>query len=258
MKGQDIKVVFCGVGEAFDQDYPNTSILAIFLDKRIPVRILLDCGFTAAPSFWKMYSDPLELDGVWISHLHGDHFFGLPQLLIRLSEHGRQKDLHICGVQGIKEAVTWAMELAYPGKMTRLSFGIVFSEADFRQPFEICGIRARAVEIDHPQACLGVRFDFRGKSLFYTGDGRVPESSRKVVHDCDLGIFETFSLDSSKHGHSNVEEAGAFAAAAGIRHVAAVHMQRAERKSNGQLVQARLQKKGVRGVLPEPGHVIVI
>jgi len=251
-----MEAVFCGVGEAFDEDFTNTSILVKFYHKGDERFILLDCGFTAAPAFWKAAPRPLELDGIWISHLHGDHFLGLPQLLLRLSEHGREKKLHICGVPGLKDAVTESMELAYPSAINHLSFKIIFSEVNSSKDFEVSGILARAVDIDHSVPSLGVRFDFEGKSLFYTGDGKVPDEALKIVQDCDLGIFETFTLNTETHGHSNVIQAVSFARAAGINYLAAVHMQRNERRMNGHLVRDKLVQAGVSGFLPEPGDSI--
>ena len=251
-----VKVIFCGVGEAFDENLTNTSILVSFLHRGEYRFILLDCGFTAAPAFWKTSFSPLDLDGIWISHLHGDHFMGLPQLLIRFSEHGREKKLHVCGGKGIKEAVTWAMDLAYPGKMGKLPFHVAFSDVDPAGSFDICEIPAKAVDIDHPLPCLGLRLDFEGKSLFYTGDGNVPDAAQKIVRGSDLGIFETFTLDTKRHGHSNVVQAGSFAGSAGIKLVAAVHMHRHERKINAHLVKDKLDETGVKGFLPEPGDVV--
>ncbi len=80
-EGKTVKIKFIGVGEAFDEDLPNTSILVRARDERNESSILLDCGFTAPPSFWKIAKDPDDLDAIWISHFHGDHFFVLPALL---------------------------------------------------------------------------------------------------------------------------------------------------------------------------------
>ena len=251
-----VKVFFCGVGEAFDENLANTSILIKFFCKGEFRFILLDCGFTAAPAFWKVAPAPVELDGIWISHLHGDHFLGLPQLLIRFSEHAREKKLYISGVKGIEEAVVSAMELAYPGKIYKLPFKIIFSEPELYRSFELSGIPARTFDIDHPVPCIGVRFDFEGKSLFYTGDGKVPDLARKIVRGCDLGIFETYTLSAQKHGHNSVTEAAAFARSAGIKYLAAVHMNRDERQTKGHLVIEKLKQAGVQGFLPGPGDVV--
>ena len=254
----NLEIHFCGVGEAFDENLPNTSIMLRMLNKGESRYILLDCGFTAAPAFWKISPAPLDLSGVWISHLHGDHFMGLPQLLIRFSEHGRDKKLHIFGGQGLSETVATAMELAYPGKMSSLPFDIAFHETVPGIPFEIAGISALAVDVEHSVPCLGIRLDFKGKSVFYSGDGKVPDKARDALEDTDMGIFETFTLETETSGHSSVAQAATFARSAGIKYVAAVHMNRAQRILNRHLVLDKLAEYQVRGFMPEPGDMAAI
>ena len=76
---------------------------------------MLDCGFTVPSLYWQQTSDQDDLDALWISHFHGDHFFGVPALLLRLWEMKRSKPLAIVSQTGVERIVTQAMELAYPG-----------------------------------------------------------------------------------------------------------------------------------------------
>ena len=75
-----MKVIFLGVGEAFDEDVPNNSHLI----ETGKTKILLDCGMTATPQVWKYNKDQNFIDSVYISHWHADHYFGLPGLLLRM------------------------------------------------------------------------------------------------------------------------------------------------------------------------------
>ncbi|MCX6722879.1 MAG: MBL fold metallo-hydrolase [Candidatus Staskawiczbacteria bacterium] len=84
-----MKIIFLGVGEAFDENLPNNSQL-IITDK---TKLLLDCGFTVPPQLWKYNPDYNFLDAIYISHQHADHYFGLPAILLRMWEGGREKDL---------------------------------------------------------------------------------------------------------------------------------------------------------------------
>ncbi|MDD4733003.1 MAG: ribonuclease Z, partial [Desulfovibrio sp.] len=60
-----MRMIFSGVGEAFDETLPNTSILLEGTDGE---SLLLDCGFTAASAFWSVASRPLDLGAVCLSH----------------------------------------------------------------------------------------------------------------------------------------------------------------------------------------------
>ena len=107
-----MEIQFLGVGEACDEEHPNTSLLVTTSKGG---SFLLDCGFTTPHIYFGLHRQVDELDAVWISHFHGDHFFGIPLLLLRFWEMGREKRLIIAGQDGVKEKVHSAMELAYPG-----------------------------------------------------------------------------------------------------------------------------------------------
>ena len=83
-----VEVTFLGVGEAFDEKLTNTSVLVKVEEGCSNVRLLMDCGFTVPSQFWREGLHVDALDAVWISHFHGDHFFGVPALLVRFLEEG--------------------------------------------------------------------------------------------------------------------------------------------------------------------------
>lgn len=249
-----MQVVFCGVGEAFDETLPNTSILLRDRNRGSGKRILLDCGFTAAPAYWLTEPEPLELDAVWISHLHGDHFLGLPQLFIRFSEHGRTRPLQVCGPQDTKEKVSLAMELAYPGKWARLGFEVLFREVLPGEGFELAGTEVMALPVEHPVPALGLLLRSSSGTLFYSGDGRVKPEHGSLLAGCRLGIFEAFRMEMITPGHSSAKQVLELARSAEIKKVALVHMQRRERQGQADMIPSYMEKYGVNGFLPDPGH----
>jgi ribonuclease BN (tRNA processing enzyme) len=68
-----MKIVFLGVGSAFDENYPNTSVL-ISTDK---TSLMLDCGDSAARQLWKIASGNDSIDAIYITHHHPDHYLEL-------------------------------------------------------------------------------------------------------------------------------------------------------------------------------------
>jgi len=248
-----IQAIFCGVGEAFDENLPNTCILVEAKKDGTSRKILLDCGFTAAPAFWRFADDPLDLDALWISHLHGDHFLGLPQLLIRFSEHGRIKPLQISGVAGTSMAAKQAMELAYPGKWDRLGFEVEFIEAYPEGSLLLAGVEALAVPVEHSVPSLGIKLHTGGMSLFYSGDGRLEKPFWSMLAGCELAICEAFALEGEMPGHCSVFRVLSMARSAGIRQTALVHMQRDERATHKDSLQKYFKQAQVTGFMPEPG-----
>ena len=72
---------------------------------------LIDCGEGTQVQLRRKRLKFSRIDHIFISHLHGDHFFGLPGLLATFRLMGREKDLHLFGPKGIKEAITVFMRL---------------------------------------------------------------------------------------------------------------------------------------------------
>src|SRR3989344_2071885 len=121
-----MKIIFLGVGEAFDENIPNNSHLVI--TER--TKLLLDCGITAAAQVWKFNPDPNLLDAIYISHWHADHYFGLPGLLLRMWEGGRTMPITIISRKGFKEQFKKLMDLAYLGFQEKFKFEINILEAE--------------------------------------------------------------------------------------------------------------------------------
>lgn len=72
---------------------------------------LIDCGEGTQVQLRKAKIKFSRINHIFISHLHGDHFFGLPGLVSTFRLLGREKELHIYGPKGIKEAITLLLKL---------------------------------------------------------------------------------------------------------------------------------------------------
>ncbi|MBQ4914527.1 ribonuclease Z [Maribacter sp. MMG018] len=72
---------------------------------------LIDCGEGTQVQLRKHKIKFSRINHIFISHLHGDHFFGLPGLVSTFRLLGRDKEMHIYGPKGIKEAVTLLLKL---------------------------------------------------------------------------------------------------------------------------------------------------
>ena len=80
---------------------------------------LFDCGEGTQHQLLHTAFNPGKLDKIFISHLHGDHLFGLPGLLCSRSMSGIIQPLTIYGPQGIREFVETALRLAAHGPIIR-------------------------------------------------------------------------------------------------------------------------------------------
>lgn len=109
-----VLVELLGSGNAFLPSGRLHSFLAI--DKHIVV----DCPPTALASLRKAGISPADIDTILITHVHGDHVFGFPFLLLErkyISDRESLKPLTVAGSSGVKERLTHLCNLAYPGSL---------------------------------------------------------------------------------------------------------------------------------------------
>lgn len=254
-----MKIKFIGVGEAADEELPNTSIQVIVEDNRDWRCILLDCGFTVPPPFLQSCPDPERLEAVWISHFHGDHFFGLPALLLRFHQMKRKNTLAIVGQQGIAEIVGKTVGLAYPSLLGKLCFELSFVSMEPGRILNCAGVTWRCAVNAHLRRNLSVRIEKGGKSVFYSGDGPPTEETISLAREVDLGIHEAFRIDSAVPGHATLLECINFARRANVARLALVHIERNERRTRrGEISRLLHNVAGPEVFLPEPGEETLI
>lgn len=254
-----MEIVFIGVGEAFDEQLPNTSLWLAAQGREGRRTLLLDCGFSAPFSYWRLVRNPLDLDVLWVSHFHGDHFFGVPALLLRFWEEGRTRPLHVAGGAGVEQHVLAAMDLAYPNFRNRLAFDLEFVEMAPGESAEAAGVRLSCAASEHSAPNLALRVEDLNAAMYYSGDGRPTPAGEALARGCDLAVHEAFALEPDTPGHGTVSGSIAFARRAGVEHLALVHLNREVRHRRRREVEAALRAAGdVDAILPVPGDRLVV
>jgi ribonuclease BN (tRNA processing enzyme) len=245
------------VGEACDPQYPNTSLLLRTETGR--GHVLLDCGFTTPHRYFKECTEAEDLQALWISHFHGDHFFGVPLLLLRFWEMGRRDSLTLIGPAGIERKVSAAMDLAYPNCRARLSFPVVFQEVSTSRPLTVAGLGWRAAASEHSGPALAVCVTDGKKTLFYSGDGRATPGTLALAQGCDLIVHEAFRLTEETPGHGSILGSLSFAREAGVRNLALLHVNRDDRGKHLEAIRMLInQATDLNVLLPEPGDSIIL
>ncbi|MYV16546.1 ribonuclease Z [Furfurilactobacillus milii] len=155
-----MEIEFLGTGAGSPAKARNVSSLALrLLDERNAVW-LFDCGEGTQHQILNTTLKPRKIEKIFITHLHGDHLFGLPGLLSSRSFQGGNEPLTIYGPRGIKEYVQTSLRLSesaltYPLKFVELSGdGVIFDDATFtvsckRLDHKIVSFGYRIVEKDH-------------------------------------------------------------------------------------------------------------
>lgn len=249
-----MEIFFIGVGEACDSAHGNTSVL-VTTDSG--TRILLDCGFSVPHHYFHTFADAPEPDYIWISHFHGDHFFGLPLLFLRLWQMGRTRPLPIVSQQGVAERVREVLDLAYPGFEKKLSFKLSFHTVSPDDTVSIGGLNWSTAVTEHSQYNLGLLLDDGKKQLYYSGDGRPTEPVQQLVQGCDLIIHEAFRLVDQFPYHGSITSCLQLADIAGVNKMALLHLDRDFRKHELEKIN-KLLKTRPGTLLPVAGDRLTV
>ncbi|WP_417908507.1 MBL fold metallo-hydrolase [Candidatus Electronema sp. PJ] len=216
-----MEIFFLGVGEACDTAHGNSSSL---ITASNGTRILLDCGFSVPHQYFRTVEQPTELDCIWISHFHGDHFLGLPLLFLRLWQLGRTRPLVIVGQKGIDCKVRAALELAYPTFEKKLSFTFEFHVLHAQESISVAGLTWSAALTQHSQYNLGLRLKDGPTSFYYSGDGRAGKHAKELIQGCDFVIHESFSKVDTYPYHGSVTSTLLLAQELEMGQIALVHL----------------------------------
>ncbi len=254
-----MRVIFVGVGEAFDENQSNTSLLVLPDDRAEKRQLLLDCGFTAAHAFWRVSPEPSALDAVWISHFHGDHFLGVPLLLLRFREEKRHRPLTIVGQSGVKDKVLSALELAYPGFYAKIAFKVDFIEVHPGEKLDLFDLQWSFAPNRHSKPCLALRLDGKSGSLYYSSDGRPSQDTLSLAKGCDLVVHEAYGLEPILEAHGSVAGCIDFAQKTTPNHLALVHMNRQVREKYAPMIRQQLASlENMHAFLPEAGEILTL
>lgn len=254
-----MEVIFLGVGEAFDEETPNTSILVHANPGEEQVTLLLDCGYSVPPQFWKQRLKADELDGIWISHFHGDHTLGLPALLVRFWEERRRKSLTIMGQKGIEDYFHQLIDVAYQGFEDRLKFPIKFKEVETEASVDIFGLTLITAENNHSRRDLALQLKDKKNTIYYSGDGSPTKEGLTLASGCDLMIQESFHPDVEIPGHATAKGVIDAAIQSSVSNLALVHIERGLRKQVIEMIKKRDDiPESLNVFVPKPGDRIVL
>ncbi|EAD0699601.1 ribonuclease Z [Listeria monocytogenes] len=148
-----MELVFLGTGAGVPSRGRNvTSIALSMLNERNAIW-LFDCGEATQHQIMRSQIKLSKLEKIFITHLHGDHIFGLPGLLSSRSFQGGESDLTIYGPVGITEYVETSLRLSG----TRLTYKIIFNEIEPGLIFEDKMFSITVDELDHGLRSFGYR-----------------------------------------------------------------------------------------------------
>jgi ribonuclease Z len=149
-----MEFVFLGTGAGVPSKGRNVSAMALQLLEERGATWLFDCGEATQHQILHTSVRPRRIEKIFITHLHGDHIFGLPGLLGSRSFQGGETPLTVYGPKGIREFIEVTMSVStthvkYPLHVIEITEeGIIFEDKQFS---------VEAARLSHGIECFGYR-----------------------------------------------------------------------------------------------------
>jgi ribonuclease BN (tRNA processing enzyme) len=200
-----IGIEFLGSGDAFGS---GGRLEPCILVKAAHSVLLLDCGTTSLIAMKRRRIDPAAVDAIVLTHLHGDHFGGIPALLLDAQFSGRSRPLLIAGPPSTQARVEAAMEVLFPGSAhVPRRFPLAFAELDegvTKRIGEVAVLPFPAVHASGAPSFI-VRVTIDDKVITYSGDTEWTESLVEAADGADLLVCEAYGFDKKIKNHLDFE-----------------------------------------------------
>src|SRR5699024_1861663 len=167
-----MELIFLGTGAGIPSKKRNVSSIALSLLQESNSIWLFDCGEATQHQILHTTIKPRKINKIFITHMHGDHIFGLPGLLSSRSFQGGTSPLTIYGPQGIKQYIETSLTLSqshitYPLSIIEITEGKLFEDDTFSVDCQklVHGVPSygfRIVEKDKPGELLVNKLKERG------------------------------------------------------------------------------------------------
>ena len=220
-----MRLTVIGCGDAFGS---GGRFNTCYMIEEGGARILLDCGASSLMALKARGIDINSIDGVILSHLHGDHFGALPFFLLDSQFHARrERPLTIAGPPGTKERLVAACEVFFPGSSrNKWRFPLDVAEISVGVPDEVLGFAVRTAEVIHKSGApsTAVRLVRGGKVLAFSGDTEWTDALIPVADGADLLILECYDYARDLVGHMSYARLGEKRVELRARRIMLTHM----------------------------------
>lgn len=190
MEKFELHILGCGSALPTTRHFPTCQVVNV-RDKLF----MIDCGEGAQLQFRKSRLKFSRLNHIFISHLHGDHCFGLFGLVSTLNLLGRTAELHIHSPKGLEDLLAPVLEY-FNRQMT---YRLLFHEFDTKEPaliYEDRSLTVTTIPLRHRMPCCGFLFEEK-------------QGARHIVREMvDFYQVPVYELNRIKNGADYVTPAG--------------------------------------------------
>lgn len=189
---------------------------------------MLECGPSVLAGLKRGSIDTTRPDAILVSHLHGDHFGGIPFLLLEYKfKNPRTRPLVIAGPATIEARVAALYGALYQDiRRHECAFPVTFVVAEPGKRFDLAGFSIEPFQVPHTALpyCLGYRIEGGGGRMLFSGDSAWTEDFVRQSQNTDLFLCECCSVEPDAPVHTCYRDIVAHRAKLGCRRLLLTHL----------------------------------
>lgn len=195
-----VTVQFLGTGDAFGSGGRFQSCIRIELSNQ---SYMLDFGASSLIAMKRCNVDPSHVYAILLTHLHGDHFGGIPFFLIQEQlVSKRTSPILIAGPPGLEERINLAMEVFFPGS-SKMQWKFPIEFFQISGPTQIGKLTVIPFPVVHASGSpsYAFRIECAGKVLSYSGDSEWTDALVDAAAGADLFVCEAYFFSKKTKYH---------------------------------------------------------
>jgi ribonuclease BN (tRNA processing enzyme) len=197
-----MRLQFVGCGDAFGSGGRFNTCFHVSGDR---INFLIDCGASSLPALKRLGISRDEIDLILITHFHGDHFAGLPFLLLDAQFSRRTRPLVIAGPEGIAQKLPQIMEALFEhsSKATpKFDLSVVTLRPEETRAFGAMSVTPfPVVHGESGGPFFGYRIETEGRVIAYSADTEWTETLIPLAREADLFIAEAYYYNKVVKNH---------------------------------------------------------
>jgi ribonuclease BN (tRNA processing enzyme) len=216
---------FVGCGDAFGS---GGRLNTCFHVSGRNSNVLIDCGASSLPALKRLEIDREAIDLILITHFHGDHFGGLPFLLLDAQFTRRARPLVIAGPVGIETRLANLMEALFEhSSKTKQRFDLSVIALEPEQSRTFGEVKVTPYPVVHGESggpFLAYRIEAEGRVIAYSADTEWTETLIPAARGADLFIAEAYYYDKIVKNHLSLKTLEAHLPAINAKRLVLTHM----------------------------------
>lgn len=221
-----MRLQFLGSGDAFGSGGRFNT--CFHLERAAHGNVLIDCGASSMVAIRKWGVDPNKVSTVLVTHLHGDHFAGLPFFLLDAQLVSRRTTaLTLAGPPGFRDRLQIVREALFAGSTAiEPRYPLEIRELALHERVDIDGLAVTPYLMKHFSGApsYALRIETEGKVLAYSGDTEWVEELIPAGKGADLFICEAYFFDKVMKYHIDYTTLAKHLPAIGAKRTIVTHM----------------------------------